>query len=59
MKPNNISRRGFGSMSPERRKEVSSKGGKASPNNFKNNPEFAREVARKQRRGKKKDQTGI
>lgn len=43
----NISKRGFASMSEERRREIASKGGRASGGNFKHNPERAREAGRK------------
>ena len=43
----NIHKRGFASMTPERRKEVSSKGGKLSGGNFKNNRELARRAGQK------------
>lgn len=40
--------RGFASMDPEKQKEIASKGGKASPKNFKNRPEQElKEIARK------------
>ena len=42
--------RGLAAMSPERRREIQSKGGKASPSNFKNNPELARAAGRKYRK---------
>ena len=46
-------KRGFAAMSPEKQREISSKGGKAAPNNFKNNKAFAQEAGR--RRWKNKD----
>ena len=49
-KESGISRRGFASMSPERRKEIASKGGKSvNPANraFAQNKELAREAGRK------------
>lgn len=40
--------RGFASMDPQKQREIASKGGKASPKNFKNRPENElREIARK------------
>ncbi|MBC76591.1 MAG: general stress protein [Halobacteriovoraceae bacterium] len=40
--------RGFASMDPAKQREIASKGGKASPKNFKNRPEAElREIARK------------
>lgn len=44
---NNNKKKGFASMSPERRKEIASKGGKASPSNFKHEPKRASEAGRK------------
>lgn len=35
---NGISKRGFASMDADRKREIASKGGKASGGNFKNNP---------------------
>lgn len=46
-KPNNVKRRGFASMTPERRREIASKGGKASSGNFKHDRKRASEVGRK------------
>lgn len=40
--------RGFASMDPQKQKEIASKGGKASPKNFKNRSERElKEIARK------------
>lgn len=44
---NNNKKKGFASMSPERRKEIASKGGKASPSNFKHDPKRASEAGKK------------
>lgn len=44
---NKSSKRGFASMSPDKQREIASKGGKASGGNFKNNPERAREAGKK------------
>jgi uncharacterized protein len=41
------SKRGFASMSLEKRREIASRGGKASGGNFKLNPERASEAGRK------------
>jgi len=43
------SNRGLGSdnMSEEKKHEIQSKGGQASPQNFKNNPDLASEAGRK------------
>lgn len=38
---------GLANLSPERRREIASMGGKAAPNNFKNNREFASEMGKK------------
>jgi general stress protein YciG len=46
-KQNNIKRRGFASMSPERRREIAINGGKLSGGNFKNDRKRASEVGRK------------
>lgn len=48
----NTSKRGFGSMDPERQREIASEGGKSqgkenNPGNFANDPEKAREAGRK------------
>jgi general stress protein YciG len=40
-------KRGFAAMSPERLREVSGRGGKNSPANFKNNRERARKSGQK------------
>ena len=43
-----IKDRGFASMDPVKQREIASKGGKASPKNFKNRPEAElKEIARK------------
>jgi len=39
--------RGFAAMTPEKRREVSAKGGAASPGYFAANPEAAKEAGRK------------
>jgi general stress protein YciG len=39
--------RGIAAMSPERRREIQSMGGKTSPTNFKNDPERAREIGKR------------
>lgn len=44
---NNTSKRGFASMDPEKRREIASKGGRASGGNFKNDPRRAAEAGRK------------
>lgn len=46
MADNNTSNRGLGSpkMSEAKKKEIQSKGGQASPQNFKNNPDLASEA---------------
>lgn len=38
--------RGFAAITPERRREIASMGGKASPGNFKNDPKRAARLAR-------------
>lgn len=43
-KPNNIKRRGFASLSPERRKELATKGGQKSGGNFKHDRKRAAEL---------------
>lgn len=40
-------KRGLAALSPERRREIASMGGKAAPFNFKNNPKFASEMGRR------------
>lgn len=40
-------KRGFAAMSPEKRREVSAKGGSASPGYFAANPDAAKEAGRK------------
>jgi general stress protein YciG len=61
-KQNNIHKRGFASMSPERRKEIARNGGKLSGGNFKNDRKRASEVGRKgglaNRKGKDGNSTG-
>lgn len=42
-----VEQRGFASMDRERQREIASKGGQASPGNFKNNPGRAAEAGRK------------
>lgn len=44
---NTVKKRGLAALSPERRREIASMGGKKSPANFKHNPERAREAGRK------------
>lgn len=39
--------RGFASMDEEKQREIASKGGSASPGNFKNDPERARQAGKK------------
>jgi general stress protein YciG len=39
-------KRGLGAMDPEKARLIQSKGGKATPNNFKHNPELQRRAAR-------------
>ncbi|MGO4706407.1 general stress protein [Microvirga sp. 2MCAF38] len=39
--------RGFGSMDEDKQREIAKKGGEASPENFKKNPEKASEAGRK------------
>ena len=51
-----ISKRGFASMSPERRKEVGSLGGKASGGNFKNDPMRASKAGKRSWINRKKKQ---
>jgi general stress protein YciG len=40
-------KRGFGSMSPERRREIASMGGKSTPSNFRNDPARASVIGQK------------
>ena len=44
---NEPKKRGFAAMTPEKRREVSAKGGAASPGYFAANPEAAKEAGRK------------
>ncbi len=44
---NNHSGRGFAGMDADKQREIASKGGSASPGNFKNDPERASEAGRK------------
>lgn len=39
--------RGFAAMDPEKRSQIASKGGSASPGNFKNDPQRAARAGRK------------
>lgn len=50
-------KRGFAAMTPEQRRAIASMGGKATPNNFKNNPERASKLGKKggQSRWKNRD----
>lgn len=43
----NISKRGFASMDEEQQRAIASKGGSASPGNFKNDPKRASEAGKK------------
>ena len=47
MEPIKKQQRGFAIMKPERQKEIASMGGAASPGNFKNDPERAKELGKK------------
>ncbi len=46
-KPNNTHKRGFASMSQEKKRAIAALGGKASGGNFKNDRERAREAGRR------------
>ncbi len=47
MADNGTSNRGFASMDEDKQREIASKGGKASPANFKNDREKARRAGQK------------
>ena len=60
---NNVSRRGFASISPERRREIASKGGKSVPSekrSFAQNRDLASMAGRKggQKSGERRSQSG-
>jgi len=45
--PEKTAKRGFAAMDEKAQREIASKGGKASPGNFRNDPEKARQAGRK------------
>lgn len=53
---NNNHKKGFASLSPERRKELASKGGRNSGGNFKHDPKRASEAGKKGGLKTKEDQ---
>ena len=54
-----IKDRGFASMDPQKQREIASKGGKASPKNFKNRPEAElKEIARKGGKASHRNKSG-